>query len=108
MESIYLFSRELIVCPSCGCTTWMVTQHLSRTTDVLHVDGLGDLSCAPFDENTYDESLVLTCRGCSTKYQPQSGVACVEEGRQDTINVYDPTSDVEIVWPAKAKNNKEL
>jgi hypothetical protein len=108
MNSIYLYERELIVCPSCGGTKWLVTQHLSRTTDVLRVDGLGDLSVEPFDENAYDESLVLTCCGCSIKYQPQSGVACVEEGRADAINVYDSSLDEEIVWPSRAKNTKEL
>ena len=108
MESIFLFSRELIVCPHCQSTTWMVTQHLSRTTDVLRVDGLGDLSCTGFDENLYEESLVLICRGCSTKYQPQSGVACIEEGRVDSISAYDETAIEEIQWPLKAQNNKEL
>ena len=108
MQNVYIYERELIVCPDCGGTKWLVTQHLSRTTDVLRVDGLGDIACAPFDENTYDESLVLICCGCSEKYQPQSGVACVEEGRQDSINVYDPMLNEEIVWPSRAKNTKEL
>jgi hypothetical protein len=108
MENIYIYERELIVCPDCGNTKWLVTQHLSRTTDVLRVDGLGDLSCAPFDENTYDESLVLICCGCSTKYQPQSGVACVEDGRIDSISAYDETAIEEVSWPARAQNNKEL
>ena len=108
MKSIFLFERDLITCPNCMGNTFLVTQKLSRSSDVIKVDGLCDICCKPFDENNYDESLVLTCKSCSSSFQPQYGVACIEEGRQDTINVYDPTSDVEIVWPLKAKNNKEL
>jgi hypothetical protein len=108
MENIFLFERDLVTCPNCMGNTFLVTQKLSRSSDVIKIDGLCDICCKPFDENNYDESLVLTCKSCSSSFQPQSGVACVEDGRVDSISAYDETAIEEIQWPSRAQNTKEL
>jgi hypothetical protein len=108
IQPIYIFERDIVTCPSCGGIRFLVTQHLSRTADLIRADGLGDLVTTPFDPNNYNESLILTCCGCSINYQPQCGIACTEDGRFNELSAYDEHSLDEVEWPARGQNTKEL
>lgn len=107
MNEIYIYESTVPKCPSCNNNTWVVKQRLVRSSDLMRIDGLGDIVVKPFDPSNYHEAISLTCSSCGYTAQPQSGVSATEDGRQDVCSVYDETSLEEVVWP-KRVNNDEL
>ncbi len=105
-QTIYIYPSEQPVCSKCEQSlSWVVTQKIVRFTELIRVDGLGDLETKCFDPNFYKESIVLICCGCGERYQPQSGLTCSNE-RQDTVEAYDPC-EVD-AWPSRFNNNSEF
>lgn len=109
MEFLFIYEGDMPECPTCGCKDkWIVKQKLVRASELLRIDGLGDMVVKPFDPNTYDESIALSCGYCASTFQPQSGVAATEDGRKDKIEAYDETSVDQYQIPDRFNNNREF
>lgn len=108
MEPIYLYSSETPECPKCGCNNkWIVNQKLERSSAMIRVDGLVDLVVSPFITNDYNESISMTCNSCLNTYQPQPGIACVEDDRKDKTECYDETTEDYLAFPFRFVNKNE-
>jgi hypothetical protein len=106
MNQIYINPREHPICSKCDqSNSWVIRQKLVRSSEMIRVDGLGDIECKSFDPNSYEESIILVCSGCGESYQPQSGLTCTSE-RADTPEAYDPCETE--AWTSRFNNNSEF
>jgi hypothetical protein len=107
MQSIYIYPGEKPVCPNCGKSSWLVIQKLERCSNLIRIDGLGDIIVSPFNPNEYNEAISISCDWCTNTFQPQPGVACTKDGRQDAVECYDETKDDYLGFPERFTNRDE-
>jgi hypothetical protein len=86
-ELLAAYHDSLPNCPTCGDKITKAIQGISRSGQILRVDGMANLELKDFEEHSYSASVILECEECGDLFRPQDGVEAYSQ--KETVKLFD-------------------